>query len=352
MGTPRASDHDRTATHGRFTRRALLAGAGAGLASLAGCLSHGDDSGLSGEIVIDGSNTLFPNTAIVAERFWWQNNQVDVSARKSGTGAGFQQFGRGETDLQNASRAIAADERELLEANGVEWIELEVVLDGLAIMKHPNNDWCHCLTPEALQALWERASTVETWRDLAERTDAVETSNAVAADDPDLEATDVDDWPDERISLYGRDTASGTFDYFTETINGAVGNIRNDYSGTPDTNAIVRGVSGNEDAIGFGGAGYYEENRDELDLVAVHNGEDCVYPEPETIEAGTYTPLSRPMFLYVRVDALEREAVRAFVEFYLDHTQETAREAGFYAVPDETIEEQRTKLDERRGGHQ
>ncbi|WP_254863631.1 PstS family phosphate ABC transporter substrate-binding protein [Halovivax gelatinilyticus] len=349
MGTPRASGHD-SRPGGGLTRRGLLAGTGAAMAALAGCLSHGEDSGLSGEIVIDGSNTLFPNTALVAERFWWENNQVDISARKSGTGAGFQQFARGETDLQNASREISDDERDRCVEHGVEWIELEVVTDGLAIMKHPANDWCHCLTPDALRALWERRSTVETWRDLAEQTDAVETSNALADERDDLEPTDVDDWPDENVSLYGRDTASGTFDYFTETINGAVGNIRNDYSGTPDTNAIVRGVRGNANAVGFGGAGYYEENDDDLDLIAVHNGERCVYPEPDSIESGEYSPLSRPMYLYVRVDALEREAVREFLYYYLDNTQETAREVGFYAVPDETIDDQRMKLDEHAGG--
>lgn len=308
---------------GALSRRHVLLGTvGAGLTGLSGCLVRGQDSGLEGEVVIDGSNTLLPNSALVAEMFVWENNQVQIPVRGSGTGAGFQQFCRGETDLQNASREIADDEDQLCDANDVDWFRLEVVTDGLAIMKHPDNDWCDCLTTDQLRELWQRDSDIETWQDLDE------------------------EWPDEEISLYGRDSASGTFDYFTETINGTVGNIRSDYSGTPDTNAIVRGVSGNRDAIGFGGAGYYYENEDDLDLIAVDDGDGCVYPEPETIEDGTYTPLSRPMYLYVREETLERNVVREFLRFYLDNTQETAREVGFYGVPDETIEEQHAKLDE------
>ena len=317
MGTEPMSGAD-----GVSRRRVLLGVAGSSLMGLSGCIVHGEDSGLEGEIVIDGSNTLLPNSALVAEQFNWENNQVQIPVRGSGTGAGFQQFCRGETDLQNASRDIADDEQDLCDSNDVDWIQLEVVTDGLAVMKHPENDWCDCLTTDELRELWESDSDIETWQDLD------------------------DEWPDEEISFYGRDTASGTFDYFTETINGAVGNIRSDYSGTPDTNAIVRGVRGNRNAIGFGGAGYYYENEDELDLIAVDDGDGCIYPEPETIEEGTYTPLSRPMYLYVREQSLEREVVRVFLRYYLDNTQQTARDVGFYAVPDETIDAQHEKLDE------
>ncbi|SEH15500.1 phosphate transport system substrate-binding protein [Natronorubrum sediminis] len=319
---------DPTSGGGDISRRRVLLGvAGSSLMGLSGCIVHGEDSGLDGEIVIDGSNTLLPNSALVADLFNWENNQVNIPVRGSGTGAGFQQFCRGETDLQNASRDISDDELELCESNDAEWIQLEVVMDGLAIMKHPENDWCDCLTTEELEAVWQNGSDIETWQDID------------------------DEWPDEDISLYGRDTASGTFDYFTETINGSVGDIRSDYSGTPDTNQIINGVSGNQYAMGFGGAGYYYENEDDLDLIAVDDGDGCIYPEPDTIEMdedeeGAYTPLARPMYLYVREESLRREAVREFVRFYLDNTQETARDVGFYAVPDETIEEQHEKLDE------
>ncbi|ELY49546.1 phosphate ABC transporter substrate-binding protein [Natronolimnohabitans innermongolicus JCM 12255] len=306
---------------------------------LSGCITRGEDSGLEGEIVVDGSNTLRPNTALVAEQFMWQNNQVEIPVRPAGTGAGFQQFCRGETDLQNASREIADDEAEMCEENGVDWFRLDVVRDGIAIMKHEDNDWCDCLTTEQLGLLWERGSEIETWRDLVVESDEDDWSD-------DIDVPDESDWPDEPISLYGRDSASGTFDYFTEEITGNVGNIRNDYSGTPDTNAIIRGVRDNRHAIGFGGAGYYYENEDDLELIEVDDGDGCEKPEPETIREGTYSPLSRPMYLYVRERSLEREEVRAFLRFYLDNTQAASLDVGFFEVEDETIEEQHERLDE------
>ncbi|ARS91317.1 PstS family phosphate ABC transporter substrate-binding protein [Natrarchaeobaculum aegyptiacum] len=313
---------------GGYTRRRVLLGAaGASMAGLAGCIVHGEDSGLEGEIVVDGSNTLRPTTALVAEQFMWQNNQVEIPIRPAGTGAGFQQFCRGETDLQNASREIADDERDLCDETGVDWFRLDVVMDGIAIMKHEDNDRVESLTTDQLRELWQRGSDVETWQDLD------------------------DDWPDEEISLYGRDTASGTFDYFTETITGNVGNIRADYSGTPDTNAIIRGVRGDRYAVGFGGMGYYEENQEGLDLIGVEDtdtdADGPVFPDADTIREGTYSPLSRPMFLYVREAAIEREPVRRFLRFYLDNVQQAALDTGFFEIPDETIDEQHAKLDEK-----
>ncbi|GAB7019974.1 PstS family phosphate ABC transporter substrate-binding protein [Halostagnicola bangensis] len=310
-------------------RRVLLGTAGTALTGLAGCLTRGEDSGLEGRIVIDGSNTLLPNSALVAEQFLWQNNQVQIPVSGSGTGAGFQQFCLGETDLQNASREISDDERELCRDNGIDpdedILELEVVMDGIAVMKHPDNDWCDCLTSDQLEELWRNDSPIQTWADID------------------------DDWPDEEISFYGRDAASGTFDYFTEEATGGVANIRDDYSGSPDTNVIVRGVRGNEDAIGFGGAGYYYENEDDLELIGIDDGNGCTRPTPETIEAedeeDRYTPLARPMYLYVRTEELSREVYREFLRYYLENTRETAREVGFYAVPEETVSNQREKLE-------
>ncbi len=323
MGTEPISGVD-----GVSRRRVLLGVAGSSLMGLSGCIveTHGTDSGLEGSLRIDGSNTLLPNTAAVAELFQWENNQTRVAVQDSGTGAGFEKFCTGETDMQNASREITDSEESLCADNDVEWIELEVVLDGIAIFKHPENDWCDELTVDQLGDLWERNSEIETWSDLD------------------------DDWPDEELSLYGRDSASGTFDYFTEQITGTAGNIRQDYSGTPDTNQIVSGVSGSRYAVGFGGAGYYYENEDDLDLIAVDDGDGGVEPTRETIESEEYQPLTRPMYLYAKPDELEDELYREFLRFYLDNTQETAREVGFYAVPDETIDAQHEKLDEYREG--
>ncbi|MFC6903605.1 PstS family phosphate ABC transporter substrate-binding protein [Halalkalicoccus tibetensis] len=314
------------------TRRALLSTVGVGLAGSAGCLARGEDSGLEGEINIDGSNTVLPHSAAVAEEFQWQNNRVQIPVQGSGTGAGFQRFCTGETDIQNASREILPEEEELAAENGIEYLEIEALLDGIAVWANPENDWCDCLTVEELNAIWESGSTVETWSDVR------------------------DEWPDEEIALYGRDSASGTFDYFTEAINGEYGNIRTDYSESADTNVIVRGVRGNQYALGFGGAGYYYENEDDLKLLGVDDGEGCVRPTTESIEDESYTPLSRPMYVYLRRDQLTREEFRAFARFYfeedetddegLTYTQTAARSVGFYAIPEETVEESSRELED------
>ena len=339
MGNESTSSPD-----GSVSRRHFLLGAtSAGLAGLAGCVVHGEDSGLSGEVRVDGSNTVLPHSASVAEEFMWKNNQVIVPVRGSGTGAGFQQFCNGSTEVQNASREIRDDEQSQCEENDVEWLELEVALDGLAIYAHPDNDWCDCLTVEELRRIWEPNSDVETWSD-------------VRPDDPDF--------PDEEISRFGRDTASGTFDYFTEAIMGNVGEITNDYSPSADTNVIIRGVRGDRHSIGFGGAGYYFENEDDVKLIGVDNGDGCTYPTRENVESEVYQPLTRPLFAYFRRDALEREEVRAFARFYFEEidddateadvvedgetlawTQWAARRVGFFGSPDETLEDSKQKLE-------
>jgi len=321
------------------SRRQLLTAGGAALVGLSGCLVRGETTDFEGEIRVDGSNTVLPHGAALAEEFQWRNNRVRVPVNGSGTGAGFQRFAVGETHIQNASREIMDHERELCEENGVEFIELEALLDGIAIFANPENDWCDCLTVDELNQIWESGSEVETWSDVRS------------------------EWPDEEIVLYGRDSASGTFDYFTDVINGEHGNIRSDYSGTPDTNVIVRGVRGNRYALGFGGAGYYYENEDDLSLIGVDDGDGCIVPTRETIETGTYTPLSRPMFAYLNLDELDRPEFRRYVRFFFEPidddadlsvveedeelawTQWAARKVGFYAIPDETVDESRTALE-------
>lgn len=323
------------------SRRGFLGGLGmASATALSGCLVRGEDSGLRGEIRVDGSNTLLPHAAAIAEEFQWRNNRVQIPVRGSGTGAGFQRFATGETHIQNASREIQPGEEQLCAEHGVEFLELEVVLDGIALWINPGNEDVDCLTIEQVRELWQRESTIERWSDL----------------DPE--------WPDEEISLYGRDSASGTFDYFTEALTDEVGNIRSDYSGTPDTNVIVDGVRGDRYALGFGGAGYYYENEEDLKLLAIDDGAGCLQPTRETIEDGSYTPLSRPMYIYINVDELDRPAFRRYVEFFFEEidedadrdvvdegetltwTQWAARRVGFYAIPDETVEESRTTLEE------
>ncbi len=336
---------------GGLGRRAYLAAAGGAVATLSGCLVRGDvgERRLEGRIVVDGSNTLLPHGAAVAEEFQWRNNRVRIPVRGSGTGAGFQRFCSGDTDVQNASRAILPEEEALCGENGVDYLELEAALDGIAIWVHPENHWCDTLTVTELSRLWRSGSDVKTWGDLREEW----------ADEP---------WGDEEIDLYGRDSASGTFDYFTQAINGEYGNIRSDYSASADTNVIVRGVRGNRHALGFGGAGYFYENEDELKLVAIDDDNGGVLPTRETIESGEYTPLSRPMYVYVSVPELGRPEFRAYAEFFFEEiddaaddsvveegetlvwTQWAARKVGYYAIPDETVEESRRRLDEATEG--
>ncbi|QZA88650.1 PstS family phosphate ABC transporter substrate-binding protein [Salinarchaeum sp. IM2453] len=331
----------------RLSRRNFLAAAGAaGIASIAGCVASGRNSPLEGDFTIDGSNTVQPHGTVLAEEFQWMHGNVIISIRGSGTGAGFQRFSLGETEIQNASRRISDGEQDQCRDNDIEWVELPALRDGIAIYKHPDNDWCDQLTMEQLEEIWERDSEIETWRDISDNWSDID-----------------DDWPDEEISLYGRDSASGTFDFFTESVTGEVGNIRDDYSGTTDTNNIVRGVRGDEYAIGFGGAGYYYENEDDLGLIKLpaDDGEAGTFVEPneDTIRRGTY-PLSRDMYLYINVEELQRTEVAAFVlylftmaddEFYADlinfsptdeienrrWTQFVAREVKFYEVDEETI---------------
>lgn len=325
--------------HGDSSRRDfLLTAASAGVAALAGCSARGQSSDLSGEIVIDGSDTVFPHTAAVAEEFQWRNNQVRIPIRGSGTGAGFQRFTAGETDIQNASRPITEDERRDAEANGIGFIELEVVLDGIAIYAHPENNWCETLSVEELNGIWGSDAEYRRWSDIDS------------------------EWPDEEITLYGRDSHSGTFDYFTEEINGTAGDIRGDYNKTSDTNVIVRGVRGNRHALGFGGAGYYYENEDDLKLIAVDDDNGGVIPTEETIgeafedEPGddAYTPLSRAMYVYVNTNELTRDTVREFAEFFFHRddpdgpaiTQEVAPRVGSYAIPDSLVDREAERLRE------
>lgn len=337
----------------RTTRRHFLAAGvagAAGMAALTGCLGHGEASDLDGSIVIDGSNTVLPHSAAIAEEFMWRNNQVTISVRGSGTGAGFQRFCSDVIDLQNASRQITTEETDSCANENVEYLEVTALRDGIAIIVHPDNVWCDDLTVPELRRIWEAGSDVETWADV--RPEA--------------------DWPDEEIELYGRDPASGTFDSYTERLMGEKGNIRNDYSASADSNVIVRGVRGSRHSLGWAGAGFFYENQDDLKLVGVDDPDGPVdgpvKPTTESIETGTYSPLSRWMYVYVNTNRLDREEVRAFARFYfqqiddethqsaiegniaapdehLTWTQWAARRVGFYAADDETVETSREDLE-------
>jgi phosphate transport system substrate-binding protein len=290
--------------------------------------------GLSSQVITaDGSSTVFPVTEAVAEEFQRAHQGTRVTVGSSGTGGGFQKFCRGEVDIADASRPIKATEADECRKAGVEYIELPVGYDGLAVVVHPNNTWAPSMTVAELKKLWEPAAQgkVTRW-------------NHIRAD-----------WPDREIHLFGAGVDSGTFDYFTEAIVGKAQQSRGDYTSSEDDNVIVQGVSGDESALGFFGYAYYEQNRDKLKLVAVDdvndsNGKGPVLPSPETVKDGTYTPLSRPIFIYPAVKSLQRPEVKSFVDFYLSKGVPLVREVGYIPLTDKEYELIRGRLAKGRTG--
>ena len=284
-------------------------------------------------IAIDGSSTVFPITEAVAEEFQRANAGTRVTVGTSGTGGGFQKFCRGELDVSNASRPIKAAESATCQQAGVQFIEVPIAYDGLAIVVNPKNTWAASMTVGELKKLWEPAAQgkVTRW-------------NQVRAD-----------WPDREIHLFGAGVDSGTFDYFTEAIVGKEAQSRGDYTSSEDDNVIVQGVGNDELALGYFGYAYYEENKDKLKLVAVDDGDDAngkgpIAPSPETVKDGTYRPLSRPVFIYPKVASLDRPEVRSFVEFYLSKGLPLIREVGYIPLTDREYELVRNRVGARKAG--
>ena len=284
-------------------------------------------SELSGSIEADGSSTVGPLTTAAAELFLEEHPNVDVTVGTSGTGGGFERFCAGETDVSDASRPIKEDEEApLCEKNGIEYTELQVATDALTVVVNTENDWVDCLTVEQLSAIWKPGSKIENW------------SQVPGAD-----------FPDRPLELAGPGTDSGTFDYFTEEINGAEGASRSDYTASEDDNVIVQAVSGDPGALGYFGFSYYEENQDKLKAVAIDSGDGCVEPSAETAQAGEYTPLSRPLFVYLKNESLERPEVREFVRFYLENATDVAETARFIPLTDDQQREALGKFEASAG---
>ena len=295
------------------------------LTLLSACGGNSKDNGeaaLSGTINIDGSSTVFPMTEAIAEEFSAAHKDVRVSVGTSGTGSGFKRFARGETELSNASRPIKEEEAKAAKDNGIDYQELTVAYDGLAIVVNKDNDWVDKLTLDELKKIYEPDSKVKTWADVREG------------------------WPATELRIYSPGSEHGTFDYFTEAINGESKAMRNDKQITfsADTNAIVQGVSGDSTAIGYFGYSFFEENQDKLKLIPVDNGTATVTPSPETVKDGSYTPLSRPLLVYVDKAKLSTPEVKAFVEFYLENAGAIAPEVGYVPLPDEKYTEQLEQL--------
>jgi phosphate transport system substrate-binding protein len=279
----------------------------------AACGSSAPVSELSGSIEIDGSSTVYPLTEAVAEEFGTETGgSVRVMVGFSGTGGGFKRFCAGETEISNASRHITASERELCEQNGVDFEEMHVAIDGLAVVTHMQNDFVQCLTVDELRRMWEPGSRVNNW-------------SQVRAG-----------FPDAPLKLYGPGTNSGTFDYFSEAIMGQERAMRPDFTASEDDNVLVQGVRGDRNALGYFGYAYYAENVDGLRPVAIDAGNGCVEPTPETVRTGQYAPLARPLFIYVNRAALDRPEVASFVRFYMEHAPTLAPEVGYVPVAAET----------------
>ena len=285
------------------------------------------DASLSGEIVIDGSSTVYPVTEAVAEEFQKANPGVRVSVAFSGTGGGFKKFCAGETDANDASRPIktkdtadAKSEATMCQEKGIDPVELQVAYDGLTVVVNPQNTWVTCLTTDELKKIWDQGSTVATWADVRP------------------------DWPAEPIKLFGPGADSGTFDYFTEVINGEVDRSRSDYTQSEDDNALVQGVAGDKGGLGYFGFAYFEENTDKLKAVQIDGGAGCVEPNRETIASNEYKPLSRPLFVYPSKQSLARPEVAAFFRYYLDNVNTYVDEVGYVTAPADILQTSRDAL--------
>ncbi len=302
--------------------------------ALVGVACGGDDPGaggaggttLSGDVRIDGSSTVGPLTEAAAEFFQQENPDVRVTVGISGTGGGFEKFCAGETDANDASREIEPDEAQVCTDNGVEWARMQVANDGIAVVINPENTWAESLTVDQLKTIWNEGSKIDNWNQV----------------DPSF--------PDVPLELFGPGTDSGTFDYFTAAINGEEGVSRTDYQATEDDNVAVQGVAGSKGGMAYFGLSYYEQNADQLKVVAIDGGNGPVAPSLETVQSGEYTPLSRPLFVYPSVSALQRPEMAAFMQFYLDNAQSIAEQALFVPITAEQTASAQAVLDGIVGG--
>jgi phosphate transport system substrate-binding protein len=281
-----------------------------------------------GAIEIDGSSTVGPLVTVAAESFQAEQPDVRVTVGISGTGGGFERFCAGETDISNASRPIKEDEEvPLCQESGIEYTELRVATDALTVVVNPENDWVECMTVEQLAKAWgpDSEGKVKSWSDV----------------DPSF--------PDEPLTLAGAGTDSGTFDYFTDAINGEEGASRSDYTASEDDNVTVRAVESEKGAMGYFGFSYYEQNQDSLKALEIDGGGGCVAPSVETAQADEYAPLSRPLFIYVKNESLTRPEVKAFVQYLLDNAQTVAEEALFIPLNDDQLAESTSTFEQATG---
>ncbi len=299
----------------KYSNKALIVTSLLIVGIIAACGGSGSGAD-SSEILIDGSSTVFPISQAVAEEFRVDRPEVQIPVGISGTGGGFKRFVEGDIDIADASRPIKESERAQAEENGVGFTEFVIAYDGLSIVINKSNDFATCLTVAELKKIWEPGSSVDNWNEVRS------------------------EFPDKPLRLYGPDTDSGTFDYFTDAINGEEDASRADYTASSDDNVLVQGVSGDQGAMGYFGFAYYTENSEILNVVSVDGGDGCVAPSVSAINDGSYAPLSRPMFIYVNNASLERPEVRDFIEFYMNNAAELAEEVGYVGLSEADYQSQ------------
>lgn len=290
--------------------------------------SSSSDSGsgedLSGTIRIDGSSTVAPLSETAAELFQGENPDVQVTVGTSGTSGGFEKFCNGEIDISDASRVIEPEEEKLCAEAGIEYEELQVANDALTIIVNPNNP-VECLTVDQANQIWDKGSTVDSWGDIS---------------DLDVEV------PDEEITLFGAGSDSGTYDYFTEAINGEEGVIRTDYNSIgEDDNAAINGVAGDEWAMGFVPYSFVAEAGETVKPLLIDGGDGCVEPTLETVQDATYTPLGRGLFIYPTAEALARPEVDAFLQYYIDNQETITEQATFIPMTEEQAAESKDEIE-------
>ncbi|MCK1991514.1 PstS family phosphate ABC transporter substrate-binding protein [Peribacillus muralis] len=315
----------------RFKGIAMTVVMGGVIAVAAGCgsddaktsNSEGKGSGqLQGEVITDGSSTVFPIMEAVAEEYMGTQPDVKVSVGSSGTGGGFKKFIAGDTDLANASRPVKEEETALLEEKGVKYTELKLAFDGISIVANKDNEFIDSLTVEELQKLWVDNGKVKKWSDIRP------------------------EWPKEEIKFYSPGTDSGTYDYFNEVILEEKPMVEN-ATLSEDDNVLVQGVEGDKNAIGFFGYAYYSENKDKLKIISIDNGKGAVEPTHETIKSGEYAPLSRPLYTYVANKSVaEKEQVADYTQFVIENAGELSEEVGYISLPEEEYQKDLDKLKE------
>lgn len=269
----------------------------------------GGAKNLNGKIIIDGSSTVYPITAAVAEEFKRVQKDVETTVALSGTGGGMKKFYAGEIDICDASRPIKKEEAEKAKANGIDYVEFKVAYDGITVVVNKDSK-IDSITVDELKKIWQKDSKIKKWNEVNPA------------------------WPDEEIKLYGPGTDSGTFEFFTEVINGKAKESRTDFTPSEDDNVLVQGIAGDKKAMGYFGYAYFEDNKNKLKALKVDAGKGAVEPKFDTIKDGTYKPLSRPLYIYVNKKKLEEQHIKEFVKFYLENAATLVKDVKYVPLTD------------------